>query len=189
MAESSSVFAIPANNTTTNTDYKGNDGDNGDNGGSGNSGNSGVNGTREEFNTYRLDWLASDTEWTINGIFVGSKTYGVPVGPAVVALNMWGDGGEWSGEMGVNGSARVDVGWVEMVWNGSDGAGGSGAGNGKGGGRECCVVGVGDGVALADVPAAGSGNGSGGGNGSGRREGGRWRVCMIWGWMLWLVVL
>jgi hypothetical protein len=94
--------------------------------GQGRGGSSGSNGdgtrnttavTRSEWNEYRVDWSPGLTEWLVNNVSVAKKTYGVPTQPCHFNINMWSNGGEWSGEMQDGGEARVDVEWVEMVFN------------------------------------------------------------------------
>ena len=67
--------------------------------------------------TYRLDWTPTKTEWFANGHSVSNKTYSVPRKPSYFILNVWSDGGSWSGEMGVGGVATMDIEWVEMAYN------------------------------------------------------------------------
>ena len=78
---------------------------------------SGGNGSWTDWNEWRLDWTDSVSEWLVNGKLVESKTYGLPKEPCHVVVNMWSDGGVWSGNMSVGGSAVMDVEWVEMVYN------------------------------------------------------------------------
>ena len=46
-----------------------------------------------------------------------TNTYSVPRRPSYLVLNMWSDGGEWSGDMDVGGSAELQIQWIEMVFN------------------------------------------------------------------------
>ena len=80
-----------------------------------------------KWNDYRLDWVRGKSIWAINGKHSDTKTYGVPKGPAQANLNMWGNGGVWSGEMKVGKEAKMDLGWVELVYNGSRGGSGCGS--------------------------------------------------------------
>ncbi|KAI5804955.1 concanavalin A-like lectin/glucanase domain-containing protein [Geopyxis carbonaria] len=70
-----------------------------------------------DWHTHRLDWTANATTWYVDGRQLHSKTYGVPTVSSYVVLNMWSDGGEWSGKMDDGGEARLELGWVEMVYN------------------------------------------------------------------------
>ncbi|KAF2197107.1 concanavalin A-like lectin/glucanase [Delitschia confertaspora ATCC 74209] len=70
-----------------------------------------------EWHDHRIDWLEHESFWWLDGRMTASNTYSVPRRPSGLVLNMWGDGGEWSGDMGVGGSAELMVEWVEMVFN------------------------------------------------------------------------
>ncbi|MCJ1230836.1 hypothetical protein MMC12_007510 [Toensbergia leucococca] len=75
------------------------------------------NGSLAEWNDYRLDWLPEKSEWFLNGVSAVNKTYGIPRKPSKFVMNMWGDGGEWSGNMTIGGVAMLEVQWVDMVFN------------------------------------------------------------------------
>jgi len=70
-----------------------------------------------EWHTHRIDWVAGKSSWYIDGELQLEKTYGVPTVPSYVVLNMWGDGGVWSGEMKVGAEARLEIQWMEMAFN------------------------------------------------------------------------
>ena len=72
------------------------------------------------WNTHRMDWLAEMVSWSINGVNVVNKTYSVPARPLTLTLNMWSDGGTWSGVMKKGNEAFLDLGWIQMVYNTSD---------------------------------------------------------------------
>ena len=58
-----------------------------------------------------------------------NNTYSVPRKPSGLVMNMWSDGGEWSGNMSVGGSAEYHIQWIELVFNTSgpvEGPGGGG---------------------------------------------------------------
>ncbi|KAF2401486.1 concanavalin A-like lectin/glucanase [Trichodelitschia bisporula] len=96
----------------------------------------------DEWRVHRLDWLPGKSRWYLDGDKVAESTYGVPKEPSYVVLNMWGDGGEWSGEMDVGGEAELQVRWMEMVFNVS----------GKGETGNCKVGCVIDGVKELGTP-------------------------------------
>lgn len=75
------------------------------------------NGTRGDWNNYRMDWLPTSTEWIVNGQLVETKTYGVPKLHSHLAINLWSNGGSWSGEMDIGSLAYMDLEWIEMVYN------------------------------------------------------------------------
>ncbi|EFE43821.1 endo-1,3(4)-beta-glucanase, putative [Trichophyton verrucosum HKI 0517] len=66
---------------------------------------------------HRIDWFQDISRWYFNGEQLVSKTYGVPKHPSMLILNLWSDGGEWTGNMTVGSSVYMGVEWVEMVYN------------------------------------------------------------------------
>jgi hypothetical protein len=74
---------------------------------------------------FRLDWNADATRWWADGVLLLNKTVNVPKKPSAVLFNVWGDGGDWSGEMTVGRDVVVGIEWIEIVYNVS-GKGGSG---------------------------------------------------------------
>ncbi|KAL2863280.1 glycoside hydrolase family 16 protein [Aspergillus lucknowensis] len=73
-----------------------------------------------EWNEHRLDWTEGLSLWYLNGAEVVRKTYSVPTEPSSVILNLWGDGGSWSGEMEVGAAAYLEIEWIEILYNTSD---------------------------------------------------------------------
>ena len=69
------------------------------------------------WNEHRIDWLAGQSAWYINGINVANMTYGVPKEPSSLTLNIWSDGGVWGGNMTVGDEAYLQIQWIEMVFN------------------------------------------------------------------------
>lgn len=69
------------------------------------------------WNDHRIDWLPGRSAWYVSGVSVANMTYGVPKRPSSLTLNLWSDGGVWSGEMGVGGEAGLQIQWIEMVFN------------------------------------------------------------------------
>lgn len=59
---------------------------------------------------------------------VANNTYSVPRKPSGLVVNMWSDGGGWSGNMSVGGSAEYHIQWIELVFNTSGPVGGPGGG-------------------------------------------------------------
>lgn len=83
----------------------------------------------DTWRTHRIDWLAMRSFWYLDGVEVANNTYSVPRKPSGLVMNMWSDGGEWSGNMSVGGSAEYHVQWIELVFNTSgpvEGPGGGG---------------------------------------------------------------
>jgi hypothetical protein len=71
----------------------------------------------EDWQTHRIDWLPKNSFWYLNGKQVAANTYSVPRKQSYMVLNMWSDGGEWSGNMTEGGSAEFHVQWIEMTFN------------------------------------------------------------------------
>jgi beta-glucanase (GH16 family) len=70
-----------------------------------------------QWNTYRIDWTPTTSAWYLNGANVANNTYSIPRVPSTLIMNMWSDGGVWSGVMPVGGSSYLDIEWVEMAFN------------------------------------------------------------------------
>lgn len=78
-----------------------------------------ANGGRDwtQWHDYRIDWLDGITHWYVDGELVVSKTVNVPTEPSSMLVNLWSDGGVWSGELQVGSQVQVGVEWIEMVYN------------------------------------------------------------------------
>ncbi|KAF2430512.1 concanavalin A-like lectin/glucanase [Tothia fuscella] len=88
----------------------------------------------DEWHTHRIDWLPRMSRWYIDDKFIVQNSYGVPRKPSGLILNMWSDGGVWSGDMKVGESAEMQIQWVQVVFNTSgkrDGPGGKKGGKTK----------------------------------------------------------
>ncbi|PQE23751.1 hypothetical protein CJF30_00008739 [Rutstroemia sp. NJR-2017a BBW] len=87
-----------------------------------------VNGTQDldwsEWNIYRMDWMPKMTSWYVNGISVANISYHTPKDPAGLIINMWGDGGSWTGEMEEFDRAMLNIQWMEVAFNVSGDYGG-----------------------------------------------------------------
>ncbi|KAI1452259.1 glycoside hydrolase family 16 protein [Annulohypoxylon moriforme] len=66
---------------------------------------------------YRMDWSPDDTTWYIDGDEVASISFQTPRDPSMVIFNAWSDGGSWTGNMSVGTEARLQVQWIELVYN------------------------------------------------------------------------
>ena len=71
----------------------------------------------DEWQTHRIDWLEKNSYWYLNQKQVAANSYSVPRKPSYLVLNMWSDGGEWSGNMTEGGSAEFQIQWIEMAFN------------------------------------------------------------------------
>lgn len=70
-----------------------------------------------EWQTHRIDWLPKHSYWYLNNKQVAANTYSVPRKPSFLVLNMWGNGGEWSGNMTAGDQAEFQIQWIEMTFN------------------------------------------------------------------------
>jgi hypothetical protein len=71
----------------------------------------------DEWQTHRIDWLPKNSYWYLNDKQVAKNTYSVPRKPSFLVLNMWSNGGEWSGNMSVGEKAEFQIQWIEMTFN------------------------------------------------------------------------
>lgn len=85
----------------------------------------------DDWQTHRIDWLPKNSYWFLNGNQVAANTYSVPRKPSYLVLNMWSDGGTWSGNMTKGASAEFQVQCIEMAFNTSGPVEGPGGGRGK----------------------------------------------------------
>jgi beta-glucanase (GH16 family) len=83
------------------------------------------------WNVYRLDWIARRSVWYVNGEQTASTQVNVPSTESMIILNMWSNGGNFSGRMQTGGEAWFDIQWVELLFNTTTSA------NSKGGGTVC----------------------------------------------------
>ncbi|KHN99628.1 Concanavalin A-like lectin/glucanase [Metarhizium album ARSEF 1941] len=66
---------------------------------------------------YRLDWTPTRSVWYVDGEEVANIAFQVPRDPASVNINSWGNGGSWSGNMSVGTESKLQLQWIEMVYN------------------------------------------------------------------------
>lgn len=74
-----------------------------------------------EWTTHRLDWFPDFSRWYSDGELRDSRTYRVPSKPSMVVINLWSDGGFWTGDMLLGESVRIGIEWIELVYNVSSG--------------------------------------------------------------------
>ncbi|RHZ49652.1 glycoside hydrolase family 16 protein [Aspergillus thermomutatus] len=67
--------------------------------------------------THRVDWLHNITNWYADGEIQAFKTYQVPNQPSMIAINLWSNGGEWTGDMPVGHSVYIGIEWIELAYN------------------------------------------------------------------------
>jgi beta-glucanase (GH16 family) len=131
-----------------------------------------VNGTNPgdrdwtQWNAYRVDWMPKMTSWYVNGESIANISFQAPKDPAGLILNMWSDGGVWTGNMSVYDEAYLQIQWIEIAYNtsgpyagskskrGSDGLGSAGLLEKRKGTPGCKVVcGVDEQVNTTGTPA------------------------------------
>lgn len=66
---------------------------------------------------YRVDWLPKMTTWYVNGESVANIAFQAPRDPSGLIINMWGDGGSWTGNMSTYNEAFLQIQWMEVVYN------------------------------------------------------------------------
>lgn len=78
-------------------------------------------GSYRDWTIYRLDWLRDQdlTAWYIDGKLIKTSEMNVPITPSTVYINMWSNGGSFSGRMDYNANATLEVKWIQMAFNAS----------------------------------------------------------------------
>ena len=74
------------------------------------------------WHTHRLDWNSTRSSFFLDSIYITSNRGSVPYEPSYLMLNIWNDDGEWTGEMKTGDSAKMEVGWIEMIYNTTESA-------------------------------------------------------------------
>ncbi|USP74896.1 glycoside hydrolase family 16 protein [Curvularia clavata] len=69
------------------------------------------------WNDYRLDWVQDRSVWYVNGKQSAETTVNVPDAESTIILNVWSNGGNFSGRMNFNEEAWFDIQWVELLFN------------------------------------------------------------------------
>ncbi|KAK0249955.1 hypothetical protein LTR91_024004 [Friedmanniomyces endolithicus] len=105
----------------------------------------------QTWNVHRLDWLPGQIASWADGLRLHTSTVNVQNGTAGsrVILDMWSNGGLFSGDMDLGGRAVMEVQWIEMAFNVSGGSVGQG-------GTVCDI----DKAVGSPVPVANSGGAS-----------------------------
>jgi hypothetical protein len=76
-----------------------------------------IDGSWTDWNVYRYDWTDGMSTWYVNGTQTANISVQAPKNPAQLILNMWGDGGSWTGNMSVGEEAYLQVQWIEVFFN------------------------------------------------------------------------
>ncbi|OJJ43609.1 hypothetical protein ASPZODRAFT_161507 [Penicilliopsis zonata CBS 506.65] len=70
-----------------------------------------------QWHTHRLDWTDAISSWYLDDQLLLTKAYGTPKAPSHFIINLWSNGGYWSGNMAVGGAAYMEIEWIEMFYN------------------------------------------------------------------------
>ncbi|KAK5085434.1 hypothetical protein LTR05_004719 [Lithohypha guttulata] len=70
-----------------------------------------------EWHDHRIDWYDGISRWYVDGVLAVEKALNVPTMPSALVLNLWSDGGEWTGNMSVGANVTVGVQWIESTFN------------------------------------------------------------------------
>lgn len=127
-------------------------------------------GSTTNWNVYRLDLLEDRSDWYVNGELVASTTVNVPSGvDSALTLNMWSNGGGFTGEMALGREALLEVQWIELFYNSNEE---SNVGGGDGDGptttetETMTATETPSGTGPVTVPSAGPTGGGGSSNGT-----------------------
>lgn len=75
------------------------------------------------WSTHRLDWLSGVSRWWVNDKPQEAKTYRVPHQQSRLVVNLWSDGGIWTGDMRLGDSIHLGIEYIELAYNrSSDGS-------------------------------------------------------------------
>lgn len=67
-----------------------------------------------------MDWIPENSTWYVDGQFLASIPLQTPGEPSQVFLNMWSDGGVWSGNMTLQDEAYLQIQWIDIVFNSTE---------------------------------------------------------------------
>ncbi|KAL2823308.1 concanavalin A-like lectin/glucanase domain-containing protein [Aspergillus cavernicola] len=73
--------------------------------------------------THRMDWSPNVTRWYADSQLQANVSISVPDRPSLLALNLWSDGGLWTGDLAINESVYMGIEWIEIAYNTSTAGG------------------------------------------------------------------
>ncbi|KAI1741568.1 concanavalin A-like lectin/glucanase domain-containing protein [Xylaria scruposa] len=76
-----------------------------------------LSGPWTEWQEHRYDWTPGSSDWYVDGKKVASIQFQTPTAPLSVIMNVWSDGGVWSGVMAPGGEAEMQVQWLDLTYN------------------------------------------------------------------------
>jgi hypothetical protein len=74
------------------------------------------------WSTHRLDWLSNMSRWYVDDQIQDAKSYGVPNLASMIVINLWSNGGLWTGDMKIGDSIYMGIEYIELVYNRSSDA-------------------------------------------------------------------
>lgn len=69
------------------------------------------------WSTHRLDWFPGISRWYVENQLQSQMTYSVPHDPSMLIVNLWSDGGLWTGNLTVGESVHLGIEWIELAYN------------------------------------------------------------------------
>ncbi|KAJ6144712.1 Concanavalin A-like lectin/glucanases superfamily [Penicillium chermesinum] len=69
------------------------------------------------WSTHRLDWHPGMSRWYVDGMLQDSKSYQVPNLQSRLVINLWSDGGVWTGDIKLGESIFLGIEFIELAYN------------------------------------------------------------------------
>ncbi|KAJ5356618.1 Endo-1-3(4)-beta-glucanase [Penicillium concentricum] len=69
------------------------------------------------WSTHRLDWLSNMSRWYVNDQIQDAKSYRVPDLESMIVINLWSNGGLWTGDMRIGDSIYMGIEYIELGYN------------------------------------------------------------------------
>ncbi|KAJ5746247.1 Endo-1-3(4)-beta-glucanase [Penicillium odoratum] len=69
------------------------------------------------WSTHRLDWLGDRSRWYVNNKLEEVKSYRVPNLQSRLVINLWSDGGSWTGDMHIGDKIFLGIEYIELAYN------------------------------------------------------------------------
>ncbi|KAJ9652808.1 hypothetical protein H2198_007938 [Neophaeococcomyces mojaviensis] len=70
-----------------------------------------------DWHDHRIDWYNGISRWYVDGDLVLEKSLDAPTEPSALLINLWSDGGFWTGNMSVGSQVTAGLQWIEMAFN------------------------------------------------------------------------
>ncbi|KAJ5636346.1 uncharacterized protein N7484_009659 [Penicillium longicatenatum] len=69
------------------------------------------------WSTHRLDWYDDQSRWYVNDKLEEVKSYRVPNLQSRLVINLWSDGGFWTGDMKIGDKVFLGIEYIELAYN------------------------------------------------------------------------